>query len=149
MYAGAIYDAIYLYAIALNETLAAGGDKKDGQAIVHRMLNMEFEGSCLFDTEIAQVPYEIRNLCVIELELVHEIEIFFEVERNWVEYMKSRFFEEERNWVECMKSRFFEVKRNWVECMKSNFFEEERNWVECMKLRLFKETPRKQRKIIN
>ena len=45
MYAGAIYDAIYLYAIALNETLAAGGDKKDGRAIVQRMLNKEFEGS--------------------------------------------------------------------------------------------------------
>ena len=46
MYAGAIYDAIYLYAIALNETLAAGGNKKDGRAIVHRMLNKEFEGPC-------------------------------------------------------------------------------------------------------
>ncbi|KAJ7389934.1 hypothetical protein OS493_028401 [Desmophyllum pertusum] len=46
VYAGAIYDAIYLYAIALNETLAAGGDKKDGRAIVHRMLNKEFEGPC-------------------------------------------------------------------------------------------------------
>ncbi|XP_078374364.1 atrial natriuretic peptide receptor 3-like [Oculina patagonica] len=45
VYAGAIYDAIYLYAIALNETLAAGGDKKDGRAIVHRMLNKEFEGA--------------------------------------------------------------------------------------------------------
>ena len=49
VYAGAIYDAIYLYAIALNETLAAGGDKKDGRAIVHRMLNKEFEGSCSCD----------------------------------------------------------------------------------------------------
>ena len=44
MYAGAIYDAIYLYANALNETLAAGGSKKDGRAIVQRMLNREFEG---------------------------------------------------------------------------------------------------------
>ena len=48
MYAGAIYDAIYLYAIALNETLAAGGSKKDGRAIVQRMLNREFEGKELF-----------------------------------------------------------------------------------------------------
>lgn len=51
VYAGAIYDAIYLYAIALNETLAAGGDKKDGRAIVHRMLNKEFEGTCSCDTK--------------------------------------------------------------------------------------------------
>ena len=44
MYAGAIYDAIYLYAIALNETLSAGGNKRDGRAIVNRMLNKEFDG---------------------------------------------------------------------------------------------------------
>ena len=52
VYAGAIYDAIYLYAIALNETLAAGGSKKDGRAIVQRMLNKEFDG--LFQYNISQ-----------------------------------------------------------------------------------------------
>ena len=60
VYAGAIYDAIYLYAIALNETLAAGGDKKDGRAIVHRMLNKEFEGSCSCDT---------KTMCVQQISL--------------------------------------------------------------------------------
>ena len=49
MYAGAIYDAIYLYAIALNETLAAGGNKRDGRAIVNRMLNKEFDGAYLWN----------------------------------------------------------------------------------------------------
>lgn len=48
MYAGAIYDAIYLYAIALNETLSAGGNKRDGRAIVNRMLNKEFDGEYLY-----------------------------------------------------------------------------------------------------
>lgn len=76
MYAGAIYDAIYLYAIALNETLAAGGDKKDGRAIVHRMLNKEFEGTCpvtqksvvqkigLYRGSIMQTMVSLRSLLI-------------------------------------------------------------------------------------
>ena len=48
VYAGAIYDAIYLYALALNETLAIGGDQKDGKAMAEKMMDREFEGLCHF-----------------------------------------------------------------------------------------------------
>ena len=44
MYAGAIYDAILLYALALNDSLAQGVSKRDGRAIVRNMLNREFQG---------------------------------------------------------------------------------------------------------
>ena len=44
VYAGAIYDAIYLYALALNDSLAQGVSKRDGRAIVKNMLNRHFKG---------------------------------------------------------------------------------------------------------
>ncbi|XP_063236089.1 atrial natriuretic peptide receptor 1-like [Bacillus rossius redtenbacheri] len=40
----AFYDAVLLYAVALNETLAAGGSERDGAAITRRMWNRTFEG---------------------------------------------------------------------------------------------------------
>ncbi|XP_072353260.1 atrial natriuretic peptide receptor 2 isoform X2 [Scyliorhinus torazame] len=42
--AGCFYDGIMLYAIALNETLAAGGSKKDGLAICDKMKDRQFQG---------------------------------------------------------------------------------------------------------
>ena len=81
VYAGAIYDAIYLYAIALNETLAAGGDKKDGRAIVHRMLNKEFEGTCpcvqqvgLYRGNVMLCVYD-RFCCVVLFSLAIKLSI--------------------------------------------------------------------------
>lgn len=39
-----MYDAVLLYAIALNETLSEGGSKRDGLRIASKMYNRQFEG---------------------------------------------------------------------------------------------------------
>ncbi|KAK7474181.1 hypothetical protein BaRGS_00034589 [Batillaria attramentaria] len=43
-FVGAFHDAVLLYALALNETLAANGSISDGVAITRRMWNRTFEG---------------------------------------------------------------------------------------------------------
>ncbi|XP_041355945.1 atrial natriuretic peptide receptor 1-like [Gigantopelta aegis] len=43
-FVGAFHDAVILYALALNETLAANGSVSDGIAITKRMWNRTFEG---------------------------------------------------------------------------------------------------------
>lgn len=40
----AFYDAVLLYALALNETLSSGGNQSDGFALTKRMWNRKFEG---------------------------------------------------------------------------------------------------------
>ncbi|KAL1122571.1 hypothetical protein AAG570_002901, partial [Ranatra chinensis] len=40
----AFYDAVLLYALALNETLNMGGTQSDGAEITRRMWNRTFEG---------------------------------------------------------------------------------------------------------
>lgn len=40
----AFYDAVLLYGLALNETLARGGNQSDGTAIVKAMWNKTFTG---------------------------------------------------------------------------------------------------------
>uniref|UniRef100_UPI00398ED8EB atrial natriuretic peptide receptor 2 isoform X1 n=1 Tax=Pristiophorus japonicus TaxID=55135 RepID=UPI00398ED8EB len=42
--AGCFYDGITLYAMALNETLAAGGSKKDGLVVTRKMQDRQFQG---------------------------------------------------------------------------------------------------------
>ncbi|XP_054752067.2 atrial natriuretic peptide receptor 1-like [Lytechinus pictus] len=42
--ASAFYDVMILYSLAVNETLAEGGDVYDGHAVTHRMWNRTFEG---------------------------------------------------------------------------------------------------------
>ncbi|XP_050799523.1 atrial natriuretic peptide receptor 2 isoform X2 [Gopherus flavomarginatus] len=42
--AGCFYDGVLLYAMALNETLAEGGSKKDGTRIVQKMRDRKFQG---------------------------------------------------------------------------------------------------------
>ena len=41
---GAFYDGVYLLGMALNETLAEGGDIRDGMAITRRMWDRDFIG---------------------------------------------------------------------------------------------------------
>ena len=43
-FVGAFYDAVILYAHALNETIEAGGNVSDGINITRRMWNRTFEG---------------------------------------------------------------------------------------------------------
>jgi atrial natriuretic peptide receptor A len=40
----AFYDAVLLYALALRETIDAGGDPRNGTAVTKRMWNRTFEG---------------------------------------------------------------------------------------------------------
>lgn len=50
-YVTAFYDAVLLYALALNETLEAGGSQSNGTEISQKMWNRRFEGnnmSCPF-----------------------------------------------------------------------------------------------------
>lgn len=47
-FVGAFHDAVILYALALNETLAAGMDPKDGMQITLRMWNRTFEGQVIY-----------------------------------------------------------------------------------------------------
>lgn len=43
-FVSAFYDAVLLYALALNETVRDGGDPHDGKAITERMWNRTFDG---------------------------------------------------------------------------------------------------------
>ncbi|XP_071824876.1 atrial natriuretic peptide receptor 1-like isoform X7 [Apostichopus japonicus] len=43
-FANAFYDAVILYSLAVNETLAEGGDIRDGYAMTRKMWNRTFEG---------------------------------------------------------------------------------------------------------
>ncbi len=44
-FVGAFHDAVVLYGFALNETLYAGGDIKDGVNMSHAMWSRSFEGT--------------------------------------------------------------------------------------------------------
>ena len=49
-FVGAFHDAVILYALALNETLAAGYNATDGAEITKRMWNRSFEGNSFCET---------------------------------------------------------------------------------------------------
>ncbi|XP_067654035.1 atrial natriuretic peptide receptor 1-like [Haliotis asinina] len=44
LFVGAFHDAVFLYAIALHETLESGGNVTDGLAVTNRMWNRTFQG---------------------------------------------------------------------------------------------------------
>ena len=64
-FVGAFHDAVILYALALNETLEAGGSVRDGVTITRRMWNRTFQGAypinCLWNRTF-QVEYPINCL---------------------------------------------------------------------------------------
>ncbi len=47
-FVGAFHDAVILYALALNETLADGYNATDGAEITKRMWNRSFEGKYIY-----------------------------------------------------------------------------------------------------
>ena len=54
-FVGAFYDGVTLYGTALNETLEAGHDPRDGYTVARRMWNRTFLGECDF-TNFYQYP---------------------------------------------------------------------------------------------
>lgn len=50
----AFYDAVLLYAIALNETISQNGDPRNGTEITRRMWNRTFEGLRVFNDKSLQ-----------------------------------------------------------------------------------------------
>ncbi|KAE8737365.1 hypothetical protein FOCC_FOCC017170 [Frankliniella occidentalis] len=52
-FVSAFYDAVLLYALALNETVRDGGDPHDGKAITERMWNRTFN--------VASFPLSLRS----------------------------------------------------------------------------------------
>ncbi|XP_048580380.1 LOW QUALITY PROTEIN: atrial natriuretic peptide receptor 3-like [Nematostella vectensis] len=65
-YAGTMYDAVYLYALALNDTLNEGIGKRDGLKIAQKMYNRVFEevaGTVYIDNKGDRDPdYTIQTL---------------------------------------------------------------------------------------
>ncbi len=65
---GAFYDAVYLYGLAVNETLDAGGDLRDGLNVSHTMWDRYFSGKytiCRTDTPVVimkQVGYPLLGV---------------------------------------------------------------------------------------
>jgi atrial natriuretic peptide receptor A len=53
----AFYDAVLLYALALNETLSDGGSELDGREITKRMWNRTFKGKAKLSVETSSLPH--------------------------------------------------------------------------------------------
>ena len=65
-FVGAFHDAVILYALALNDTLTAGEDPRNGTAVTRRMWNRTFKG-------MADVYVRLNHLYVLVLraEMMH------------------------------------------------------------------------------
>ena len=59
-FVGAFHDAVILYALALNETLEAGGSVRDGVTITRRMWNRTFQGTYSIHHHPAHVELHVH-----------------------------------------------------------------------------------------
>lgn len=71
----AFYDAVLLYGLALNETLAKGGNQSDGAAIVRAMWNKTFSG-ITGDVHIDANGDRIADYSLLDMDPVtHEFKV--------------------------------------------------------------------------
>lgn len=49
---GAFYDCVIMYAHAYNNTMATGGDVRDGRSVVRRLWNSTFANGMIFDANL-------------------------------------------------------------------------------------------------
>ena len=66
-YAAFLHDAVYLYAIAINETLAKGGDPRSGLAMAESMKWKRFNGGLIQSFKI-HMRSGISGICIQEFQ---------------------------------------------------------------------------------
>lgn len=82
----AFYDAVLLYGLALNETLARGGNQSDGTAIVKAMWNKTFTG-ITGDVNIDANGDRIADYSLLDMDpTTNEFKV------QIVHYLFNRFF---------------------------------------------------------
>ena len=70
------YDSFVLYALALNDTLAAGEDPRDGTKMFRRMRNRTFEGNKL----IYYIPFSDISFQSVSFEIIEHILVILKIE---------------------------------------------------------------------
>lgn len=64
-YANYLYDAVFLYALALNKTLSNGKDPRDGTAVFHNLKQTSFESKSVISELIIMKYFSLLFAYVI------------------------------------------------------------------------------------